>query len=304
MKLSKQERIGILVVAVILILGLGIWLFIVPKIDALNKSGVTYDTKQKELAAAQATASLREGLKDDVLKAYEDGQDLADMFFEELTTYEADMEFKKFLDQCDANVMVESVSISKPATYTLAPVFYNSENVTYDLKTYVTQGLEKTEEEIKAEEHLNKLKTTLGNSQTVGAITVSFTVNAVDPQDLIDFADEVNEYIVDANGKSTRMAIMLNGFSQSYPLVVDKYKDDITEIEEQAAEDALDELYKFLNEKRPADETTNTNTDNDKDDKQLRNPSDYYYSLDTSVTFLSVERMQDPTEQLEAQDEQ
>lgn len=304
MKLSKQERIGILVVAVILILGLGIWLFIVPKIDALNKSGVTYDTKQKELASAQATAALREGLKDDVLKAYEEGQDLADMFFEELTTYEADMEFKKFLDQCDTNILVEDLTVSEPTTYTLAPEFFTDDVVTYDLKTYVTQGLEKTEEEIKAEEHLNELMTALGTSHTVGATTVEFTVYAVDPQDLIDFADEVNEYIVNVNGKSTRMAIMLNGFAVSYPLIEGKYEAEIDEIEADAADDALDELYKFLNEKRPVDDTAAVAPDNGEEIKEKRNPSDYYYSLDTSVTFLSVERMQDPTDQLEAQDEQ
>ena len=34
MKLSKQERIAVLVIAVVILLGLGIFLFIVPKFEA------------------------------------------------------------------------------------------------------------------------------------------------------------------------------------------------------------------------------------------------------------------------------
>ena len=35
MKLSKQERIAVLVIAVVILLGLGIFLFIVPKVEAI-----------------------------------------------------------------------------------------------------------------------------------------------------------------------------------------------------------------------------------------------------------------------------
>lgn len=307
MKLSKQERLGILIVAIILILGLGTWLFIVPKIEALNVSSSTLTTKQTELDNAKNEAARKDPLKQQVLDAYKEGESLADMFFEEMTTYEADMEFRAFLDQCKSNVLVESIAVSKPTTATLAPEYFTEEEVTYPLKTYVTQGLEKTEEEITSEERWNELKSVLGVSQTVGAITVEFTVNTVEPEDLLAFADEINNYVKVENGKDTRKAMILNGASITLPLVEDQYAELITQIEEESMEEAINQLYKHLGKKRPqkddADSAGSGNNENGEDEESEKSPSDYYYQLSTSVTFYSVERMQDPTEQLNAQEQ-
>lgn len=303
MKLSKQERLGILIVAIILILGLGTWLFIVPKIDALNASSTTLTTKQTELDNAKAKAALKEPLKQQVLDAYKEGETLADMFFEEMTTYEADMEFRAFLEQCKSNILVESLSVSEPTTATLAPEYFTEEEVTYPLKTYVTQGLEQTEDEIASEERWNELKNALGVSQTVGAITVEFTVNTVEPEDLLAFADEVNNYIKVENGKDTRKAMILNGASITLPLVEDQYAELMTQIDEESMDEAIDQLYKHLGKKRPQDDGTGADDSETEEEEEEASPSDYYYQLSTSITFYSVERMQDPTEQLNAQEQ-
>jgi len=302
MTLSKQERLGILIVAIILILGLGTWLFIVPKIEALNASSTTLTTKQTELDDAKAEAARKDPLKQQVLDAYKEGESLADMFFEEMTTYEADMEFRAFLEQCKSNILVESISVSEPTTSTLAPEYFTKDEVIYPLKTYVTQGLEKTEEEIASEERWNELKNALGVSQTVGSITVDFTVNTVEPEDLLAFADEVNNYIKLENGKDTRKAMILNGASITLPLVEDQYQQLITQIDEESMEEAIDQLYKHLGKKRPQGDGTGSSDDEEKEEEEA-SPSDYYYQLSTSITFYSVERMQDPTEQLDAQEQ-
>ncbi len=301
MKLSKQERIGILVVAIVLILGLGIWMFIVPKIESVNNSNKTLASKEQELANAQSEALLKDSLKDQIMDAYEEGEDYANMFFEEMTTYQADAEFRAFLEQCEANVLVESITIGEPTTATLAPQYFEEEEVTYDLKTYVTQDIEKTDEEIASEERWTELKNALGVSQTVGAITVDFTVNALDPADLLDFADEVNNYFKVENGDSTRKAVKLNGYSLSYPLNESIYEELITEIEAESMDEAIDLLCKHLGVRRH--ETTETKTEEKTDDESDPSPTEYIYQLSTSVTFYSVERMQDPTEQLKAQEQ-
>lgn len=301
MKLSKQERIGILVVAVILILGIGIWMFIVPKIDTVNKSNATFAAKEKELADAKAMELNKEPLKQQIIEAYEKGENLADMFFEELTTYEADMEFRAFLEQCDANVMVESLSIGEPTTITMAPSYYEETEVTYALKTYVTQDIEKTEEEIQTEERWNEIRNALGASQTVGAITVDFKVSALSPEDLLAFADEVNAYIKAENGKDTRKAIVLNGYAISYPLNESIYE-ELIEANEQ---DASDEAFKLLCDKLDLNivkEPAQTGVEVE-EEESAPSASEYLYDLSTSVTFYSVERMQDPADQLEAQEQ-
>ncbi len=301
MKLSKQERIGILVVAIILILGIGIWMYIVPKIDTVNKSNTTLAAKEQELKDAQAKELTKEPLKQQIIDAYEKGENLADMFFEEMTTYEADMEFRAFLEQCNANVLVESLSIGEPTTITMTPTYFEEEEVTYALKTYVTQDIEKTEKEIESEERWNEIKNALGVSQTVGAITVEFTVNAIDPEDLLDFADEVNNYIKTENEKDTRKAVVLNGYAISYPLNETVY-DELVDANEQ---DAFEEVYDLLCEKldlHPVKEAETTGVEKEKED-EVPAASEYIYELSTSVTFYSVERMQDPAEQLEAQEQ-
>ncbi len=299
MKLSKQERIGILVIAVILIIGLGIWLFIVPRFQAIGASTTSLENKISELDKARAKQATKDDLKEQVMLAYEEGENLANMFFEELEPYMADHEFREFLAQCESNVLVEAVTVSEKSTYTLAPTYYTEDEVTYALKTYVTQGLQPSEDEIKAEERLALLKNTLGSAQTVGATSVTFDVSAIDPQELINFIDEINSYEKEEDGTPTRKAIMIDGFSLEYPLVEKEYSDIADEIEKDAYDEGTKELYKNFNRTRPADLIQEEKEDDEEADLAA---SDYLYTVTLKLNFFSVERMQDPTEQLKAQD--
>ncbi len=301
MKLSKQERIGVLIIAVILILGLGIWLFIVPKVQTVKASDVTLNSKITERDEAFARAATKDQLKKDVLEAYEKGSDQANMFFEEMTAYQVDQEFRAFLEQCDANVLVEDLAIEEPDAYTLAPEYFEEEEVEYDLKTYVTQGVEPTEAELATEARWDAVRELLGKSQDVGSIAIEFSVSALTPEDLLEFCDEVNEYIKDENGKDTRKAVMLEGVAVSYPLNEVAFDELIDEIELEATEKAIEELYKEYNMKLPED-VLNQDDKNEEEKEEVLNPKDYVYTLDTTIVFYSVERMQDPTAQLEAQE--
>lgn len=300
MKLSKQERIGILVIAVILILGLGIWLFIVPRFEAISASSLTRDNKQAELIQKEEKRATKDDLKIQVMKAYEEGEDLADMFFEELSPYMADHEFRAFLEQCESNVLVEGYTISEPATYTLAPTYFTESEIVYDLKTYVTQGLEPTEYETAAANRLALLKSSLGTSQTVGSTTISFTVTAIDPEELINFCDEVNAYIKDENGTPTRKAVMIGGIAIEYPLVEAEYEEQMAEQKAEMEKKGITELYANFNRTPPNDLLKDD--DKEKEEAELE-VSDYLYSTSLKLTFFSVERMQDPTDQLKAQDD-
>ena len=304
MKLSKQERIGVLIIAVILILGLGIWLFIVPKVQAVSASNVTLDAKISERDQAVARAATKDQLKEDVLAAYEKGSDQANMFFEELTSYEADQEFRAFLEQCKTNVLVESLNVDKPTAYTLSPKYFEPVEVVYDLKTYVTQGIEPTEAELATEARWDAVKNLLGEYQDVGGIKITFTVSALSAEDILAFCDEVNEYIKDENGKPTRKAAMLDGISLSYGQNETSYDELIAEIEQESKKEAIEALYKEFNMKIPESQKAELDAAQEEEEvEETLAPEDYVYSLETAITFYSVERMQDPTEQLKAQEE-
>ena len=299
MKLSKQEQIGILIIAVVIIIVAGVFLFIMPKINEVGETTKTLENKQTQLSAALEKQETKEDLKKAVIEAYEEGQGLADMFFDEMTAYEADMEFRAFLDQCEAKVVVNDLQVGEPSVTTLAPQFFEETEVVYALKTYVTQNIQPTDEEIKAQERDAALRNALGSSQDVGSITVSFTVTSLDQDELIKFCDEVNEYMKVENGTKLRKAMMLNGFALSYPTVEKDYTKQTEEITPEIEAAATKALYDNLKKTMPPAE----NTPKEPAEEEEEDISDWIYSVETSVTFFSVVGMEDPTAQLQAQDD-
>ena len=300
MKLSKQERIAAIVIVAIVILAVGIFTFIKPRFETINASRASLENKQQEYQVAVEKAAKKESLRTQVMDAFDEGENLADMFFEEMTPYEAEAEFRAFLAQCDCNVIVNDVSVAEPTTTTLAPTYFEEKEVVYPLKTYATAGIEQTDEEIAAANRQQILRETLGASQQVGSITVSFDVVAIDQEEIIKFCDEVNNYMKEEAGKPTRKACMLNGIAIEYPLISNEYDDIVNELKDEAGKEGLKELYKSFNKTPPADATPQTDPNAQEEDKY--SVEDYIYTISTSITFYSVARMQDPTDQLDAQD--
>ncbi len=303
MKLSKQERIATIVILLIVILGVGIFVFIKPAIEGLDVTQKNLDNKQAEYNADVEKQGKKAGLRTEIEKAYSEGEHLADMFFPELTSYESDAAVRAFLSQCKANVVVEQLEVEEPTTADLAPYFNMSEEVVYELKTYATQGADPDEDKARRTERLMKLQEFLGSAQTIGASTVSFTVSAIDRDELLKFADEVNNYIVNENGKSTRKAIILNGMTFECPEVEKEYKAKIEEINseaEKAGREALEEETGETNAEDGGEQQGES--ENEPDEKKTVDVSEFIYSVETSITFYSIERMENPKDQLDRQD--
>lgn len=302
MKLSKQERIATIVILVLVILGVGIFVFIKPAFDSLASTQKNLDNKQAEYKADLEKAGRKADLRTDIEKAYEEGEHLADMFFPELASYEADEAMRAFLAQCKANVVVEQLEVDEPTTAVLSPYFSVTKDVVYELKSYATRGAEADEEETRRLERLAQLQSALGSAQTIGASTVSFTVSAIDREELLKFADEVNNYIVKENNKDTRKAIMLNGMSFKCPEVDKEYDAKIAEINSEAEKVGKEALERETGEAadNPTASTENPENTSEKDAKV--NVSECIYKVDTSITFYSIERMQNPKSQLDKQD--
>ena len=302
MKLSKQERIATIVILILVILGVGIFVFIKPAFDSLASTQKNLDNKQAEYKADLEKAGRKADLRTDIEKAYEEGEHLADMFFPELASYEADEAMRAFLAQCKANVVVEQLEVDEPTTAVLSPYFSVTKDVVYELKSYATRGAEADEEETRRLERLAQLQSALGSAQTIGASTVSFTVSAIDREELLKFADEVNNYIVKENNKDTRKAIMLNGMSFKCPEVDKEYDAKIAEINSEAEKVGKEALERETGEAadNPTASTENPENTSEKDAKV--NVSECIYKVDTSITFYSIERMQNPKSQLDKQD--
>lgn len=311
MKLSKQERIGALIILAIVILALGAFLLVKPKFEEVGRTQATLTQRRTELQEAQERQKLKPELRTKIEAQYEEGEHLADMFFPELSSYEADNTFRAFLQQLDFPVVVEELTVEEPATQDLSVAFYTPSEVSYALKTYVNQGVtvELTEEEAKNEARMTALMTALSESQTVGASQVAFTVSTLTRNDLMKFADAVNDYRIREEGSAepVRKAMSISGIVLSYTEVEDFYST--------AAEDSVEELsrigrnymredgFKLDEGDEPENPETPENPENPEnpDDEDLLDYTPTYQLSDT-LTFLSIERMQDPKAQLDAQD--
>ncbi|MBE6901440.1 MAG: hypothetical protein E7478_03110 [Ruminococcaceae bacterium] len=327
MKLSKQERIGVLIIAVAIIIGLGIFFFIVPKFKEVGVNKALLESKQVEYQAAVDKSNLKDGLKNDVIAAYEEGRDLADMFFEEMTPYELDAEVRTFLEYAkknDHNVVVESVNVSPASTATLSVSFFEESELTYELKTYATQGQQPTKEELDAEARRATLMSQLSQAQTVGASTATFTITALNAEEIVAFIDYINAYEKEEDGKKIRKALMYNGsLGLTFEDVTEKYELIMEEMDIQIKEDAKEELKKNEGDRADTgedDENQNTaggntadtpaegegqegeNEDDEDEDDDKVSVSDCLETYDISLTFFFIERMQDPTELLEQQE--
>ena len=313
MKLSKQERIAVLVIAVVIILGLGIFLFIVPKFQAIGTDSAALTAKQAEYQAAIDRANTKQQLGEDVINAYNDGRNIADMFFEEMTPYEADNEIRAFIQYCkdnDVNISVDSLAIGSPSVSSLSVSFFDEPEVTYDLKT-AAQGASNDYSLDGETLRTAILAAELSNTQTIGSIDVTFTAYALDNDGLIAFADKVNSYIKNQNGNDMRMAVRLSSeFTLEYTDVQAEYAELIAGQEDDLAYDAASQLYKKLNKTIPSkneflngsnngpETTAQPDGSNQQEGKEEYSPADYVKELECKLTFYSLERMQDPTQTL------
>lgn len=309
MKLSKQERIGALIILVIVILALGGWFYVKPKIEAIDSTRKSLASKQQEYDADVETQAKKDPLKAEIVSAYEKGEHLADMFFSEMTSYEADAAFREFLQQCTAKVLVEDLTVGGPTTTTLGTQFYSPSTVTYDLKTYASQGVDVSAAELMRSMRQLLLRTTLGNAQTIGASNVTFTVTAIDRDELIKFVDEINNYEREENGGKIRKAIKINTLSLEYEELNDEYDKILDDLTAQMEADGQN-AFQSATGQRPGSSTptpTPTPTPNPENpenpgENNNQNATPEYYTLTDTMTFYCIEHMQNPKPLLDAQD--
>lgn len=302
MRLSKQERIGVLIILAVVIIALGVFLLIVPAVQTIETTLKNLDNKRKEYEAADAKRATKGMLREQIIEAYKDGEHIADMFFPEMKSYEADAAAREFILQCKANIVVTSLSVSNPGTSTLSTSFPTESEVMYALKENATQGADIDEAIAKRNARISELQAALGGSQTIGSSIVTFTVKAQNQEELTKFVDEINSYFKDENGVQTRKAIMLSsGYTITYSDVSLKYSEYVDELD-QIAEEAGNAAIEAGTNGEYTYEVPERTPDEEEEEEDETNISQTYKSLSVTLTFYSIERMQDPTPQLDAQD--
>ncbi|MDE6729002.1 MAG: hypothetical protein K2J80_13865 [Oscillospiraceae bacterium] len=317
MKLSKQERIAAIVVIILIILVAGVFIFIKPNIETINETRVTLDEKKAEYEADVEKAATKDPLRTQILDAYNNGKNMADMFFPELKSYEADNEIRALLakikENGNANVLVEDLTVSAPGTAGLSSSVYVPPQVQYALKDYVNQGGSAALAQIDPNTVRQALiQLSLGQPQTIGGSTVNFTLIAPSIEDLLAFADEINSYEKEENGKTIRKAIKMSGVSFTDSWTDDEYTQLASEFgeEDRKAGGELFEKNKDNNHNRTANADADAPGEGEgggstppASSDEVEDRLDYHvFRVPCTITFYSIERMQDPTDQLNEQD--
>ncbi len=225
MQMSKQEKIIVFVLLVLVILGVGFFMFILPNFNDI-------DVNQKNLDAANSSYSdilsrlERESTIDSDIKAeYELGKDLADGFYNDLTPVEADEIMRQFIAK-GKDIRIDGLSVGPMSTEAISISLIGSSQVSYPLKDFAqTMITDAADNEIDPDSMTDRekvmylkdaLATLLALSEpvTVGVSTVSFTAYSDELENLHNFADTINagiydDTIVDADGNPQRKATYL-----------------------------------------------------------------------------------------------
>lgn len=232
MKISKQERILIVVFLVAAIIGVGIFVFILPNFNKIGDNNKQLASVKQEYQDILTKLEHESTIDTEISQAYEDGKNLADKFYNDLTEYEADEIMRKFIAK-GKDITIDGLSISPFSTQALSVSVFVPSDVTYPLKDFANTVVETPDAETDFSKlstrelvmYAKKLQATLlaaSDPVTVGSVTVSFTAHSNKLQNLHDFADLLYTGVYDdsikgADGKPLGKAVDIASISYQMP---------------------------------------------------------------------------------------
>ena len=211
MKLSNKEKIILAVFLAVVIIVAGVFLIILPEYNKIEPNRNTLANVQAQRDQVNQTLLREATIDQEIQTALDKANEFSGKFYDDLTTYQADMILRDILKE--TNLETDTLSITDFTTRSLTLTEYVDAVVTYPLKDYsgfvlppavdlsaygitydeegnitVPEGftLEDTKDLLK--EYLRLLLQT--QEQTIGAISVSFNVKGTRKQ-YIDFLDYI-----------------------------------------------------------------------------------------------------------------
>ena len=211
MKLSSKEMIILAVFLSIVIIVAGLFLFILPEYEKIEPNKNSLQAEKDALDQIYASLARESTIDQEIDDAIKQANTISLSFYDELTTHEADVIVREILEA--TNMSTKSLTLNDYATATLTVTDYVEMLVTYPLKEYSgfvddrinaeelaaaisydedgnlivpEEFKEKYEQALK--EYMTALLST--QSQTVGAITVNFTIEGT-RGDFLKFLDYV-----------------------------------------------------------------------------------------------------------------
>lgn len=134
MNLTKVEKIIIAILVIGAILAAGIFFFIVPSYQKIDKANKRLDGLKTEQAQLNEKLARENTIDDEIKTAKKDAVKLEGCFYPDLTTYEATEITQAYLKEC--NLETHSLSVTSLSTNVLELDYFTDVVVEYDLKNY------------------------------------------------------------------------------------------------------------------------------------------------------------------------
>lgn len=134
MNLGKIEKTIIAVLVIGAIIGFGIFLFVVPSFQKIEKADKRYDKLLAEQQTIFEKLERENTIDDEIKTAKKESEKLEGSFYPDLTTYEATEATLAYLKAC--NLETHGITVSAMETRDLMLESYEDVIVEYQLKTY------------------------------------------------------------------------------------------------------------------------------------------------------------------------
>jgi len=144
LNLTKIEKIIIAILVVGGILAAGIFMFVKPAYDEIDKANKSLKNMQEQEDDINTKLLQENTIDDEIKEAKKDAETLEGGFYPDLTTYEAVEVALAYLKDCD--LTIESIDATPLTTTELSLEYFIEEPVLYDLKSF-SQSARGTDEE-------------------------------------------------------------------------------------------------------------------------------------------------------------
>lgn len=196
MKLGYRDRVVLMVAIIIVILGIGIFVFIKPKWEALNSNKQTLETVQEEWDAKLIEFDRIPKKQETINKRYEEGLKISEEFTGEMDAVALDKFFQEQFGnveqfKTDEVTVRQSLAVTDEATQTIGYYYYVPNIVVYPL--YEVADLDGSLAQEAAQKLLESNVLSARTAQSISTGTDSFTVR-VRKEDLMTMLDAVKAY--------------------------------------------------------------------------------------------------------------
>jgi len=212
MKFGYRDRIILLIAVVVIIFGIGIFVFIKPKYEDMKKDKKSRDDAKNTWETQLLEFDSIEAKQTYIKNKYQEALTMSENFTPEMDAAELDQFFQnQFFNNAEKNYkkngtkLNNSLTVSDEGTAAIGYYYYTPSILTYPLYEYadLDGSLAKAAEEKRAYSDLLSSH----QAQTAGAGTASFTVH-INKADFNEFMDSLHEY-----AESKKDAMIINSIS-------------------------------------------------------------------------------------------